>query len=222
MDKRGMKMDKVLRDCDDEIKEKVKSRTKALYSELLDLNSQYAIDFADWMLDKIIANKNHEKEIILRKMLKNPNSKNMKQTLKKQIKKTLPENYPSSLESGDVIHVKFGIGYGGEISQGHYAIILSRKGSMFLVAPLTKSKQPDIENIKKFNDLNLPGSVKTGYVNFGQIRYIHFRRIESIKNIDCGKINIGTEEVDDIFKKWNNIIKENNRKNLDKRKESNL
>lgn len=215
-------MNKILRDCDDEIKEKVKSRIKALYSELLDCDSQYAIDFADWMLDKIIANKNHEKEMILRKMLNNPNSKNIKQTLKEQIKKTLPENYPSSLESGDVIHVKFGIGYGGEISQGHYAIILSRKGSMFLVAPLTKSKQPDKKNVKKFNNLDLPGNVKTGYVNFGQIRYIHFRRIESINYIDCGKINIGIEEVNDIFKKWNNIIKENNGKILDKRKESYL
>ncbi len=144
----------------------------------------------------------------LRKRLKKLTAKDLDYgILKENINKLLPTNYPNSLTVGDIINVNFGIGFAGELSGDHYGIVLSRKGSMFLIAPLTKTPQPDKENTKFFEGLDLPGENGKSYVNFGQIRFVHFRRLENIIGIIEGKRHINIDEVKDILEKYNKIIK---------------
>lgn len=186
----------------------VKIKLKTIYSELLDLDADNALEYVKWKLEKIITNKKHNKEIALRLQLKSTTvSSDEYNNIKSEIRKILPKNYPNSLEQGDIINVNFGIGFAGELSDDHYAIILSNKGSMFLIAPLTKTPQPDRENIKYFENLNLPGENGKSYVNFGQIRYVHFRRIQNIIGIPEKKRHIDKIEVNDILEKFNKIIK---------------
>lgn len=143
----------ILRD-DDRMKNNIKDRLKTIYSELLDFDSEVALAYVKWKLDKIKTNKNHINEMILRRQLKGATFRSPEYNrIKTEISKTLPTNYPNSLEIGDIININFGIGFAGELSGNHYAIILANKGSMFLIAPLTKTPQPDKENIKYFEGL---------------------------------------------------------------------
>ncbi len=215
----------------------VQSILKAVYSELLDCDGDYAIEYAQWTLDKLLANKKHINEMnlvdklklldkakdkLLQSKTKEPHEDGRKsiqdqinqieveiQQAKVQKKKLLPKNYPDSLSIGDIIHVNYGVGFSGELSDGHYGVVLSRKGSMFLIAPLTKAKQPDRENTVFLNSLGLPGedTTKGCYINLGQIRYVHFRRIENIIGIEGGRKHLDDPKVQDILTKFNAIIR---------------
>lgn len=193
-------------------KQDVKDKTKALFSELLDCEEDYAIGLIDWFLEKTKTNKKHIRELDIRQELKllkdktDQDSKSKVNQLKKELKKVLPDNYPNDLKKGDIVHLNFGKGYGAEISDGHYAIILARKGSNFFIAPLTKVRQPDGSNTVSLEDLGLPGGVQKGYVNFGQFKFVHYRRIENVKGLTERK-NV-SDKVTVIMKSFNAIIEE--------------
>lgn len=205
----------ILRDNQTE-REKVKDLIKALYSELLNSETDEARAYSEWVLKKYNSNRRSAKEKEMRDELKRlnpsaPDYAEKEQSIRKDIKKVLHTNYPDSLEKGDIIHVSYGVGFGDELSDDHYGIIISRLGTLFLVAPLTKTYQPFKENNVTFIGLSLPGEddTKTSYVSFSQIRYVHKRRIEKINGITNGKKHIDTTRVDEIMSKFNNIIKAN-------------
>jgi mRNA-degrading endonuclease toxin of MazEF toxin-antitoxin module len=201
-----------LRD-EDTKKQEVKDKTKALFSELLDLEEDYAMNLIDWYLEKIQTNKKHLKEQELQKQLKPLREKtdqvsiDKKKELYTQINKVKPNNHPPRIQTGDIVYVNFGQAYSGEIADGHYGVVIKRKGSNYLVAPLTKAPQPDRENTKIFENLNLPGksgSVNKGYINFGQMKFVDYRRLEKVKGSST-VINVSVE-IPDLLNKFNNII----------------
>lgn len=187
-------------------KQYVQSKLKSIYSELLDCDCDYSIEFADWFAEKLLENKNHFKEIDLNKKingLKNKTdieSQKQLRELKADRKKVLPKNYPASLQKGDVIHVSYGIGLGDELTDGHYGIILSRKGSLYLVAPLTSTPQPYGEYNILIKGLDLPNEDKNGgYVSYNHIRFVSYRRIENIQGIENGRRHVDKTVVDNIL-----------------------
>ncbi|WP_153127416.1 type II toxin-antitoxin system PemK/MazF family toxin [Peribacillus tepidiphilus] len=191
-------------------KQLVKDKTKALFGELLDCDEDYAIALIDWYLEKTKINKKHIAETNLRNQLSalrgltdSETSEKIKE-IKKEIRKTLPTNYPNDLKKGDIVYVNFGQGFAGEISEGHYGVIVSRKGSNFFIAPLTKSPQPDGTNTMTITGLGLPGGVNTGYVNFGQVRFVHYRRLENIIGLTERKSI--AEKIEELLEKFNNIL----------------
>ncbi|MGE7924732.1 hypothetical protein ACQKND_16335 [Viridibacillus arvi] len=195
--------------------QKVKDKTKALYSELLDLEEEYAMELIDWYLEKTKTNKVHIKEMELRKQLRalkgkeDATSIEERKNIYAEIKSLLPINHPDNIKKGDVIYVNFGKGYSGEISDGHYGVVIKRKGNNYLIAPITKSFQPDRSNTKKLEKLGLPGkngTVEICYINYGQVKFVDYRRLERIKGLR-NQVNIA-EELPDILTKFNNIIKE--------------
>lgn len=194
-------------------KQEVKDKTKALFSELLDLEEDYAINLIDWYLEKVKTNKKHLEEQKLQMQLKPLRGKpdqvsiNSRKELYTKINKVKPSNHPQNIQKGDIVYVNFGQAYSGEIADGHYGVVIKRKGSNYLVAPLTKAPQPDLANTKTLENLNLPGkngSVNKGYVNFGQIKFVDYRRLEKVKGLTT-TINV-SGEVPDLLNKFNNII----------------
>ena len=195
-----------LRD-DENKKSYAKDKLKSVYSQLLDLDLDYSLSYVEWMLDKLIECRNHQTELAIRKQLAETNPRDSEyQRLKKALSKVLPKDYPNNLVSGDIVHVNFGVGFAGELSDGHYAVIISRKGSMYLIAPLTKASQPDGDNTVSLENLGLPGGVQKGYINLGQIRYVHFRRLKNIIELPNGRKHIAIEIVKEVLDKHNNII----------------
>lgn len=205
----------ILRD-NEGCKKQMQDKIKSLYSEFLSTDEKYAFNYIDWVIEKLVINRKHMIEGDLRSKLKTLNpitSANVaeEQKLKGEIKKVIHKNYPNSLVKGDIININYGIGLGDELSDDHYGVIISRLGTMFLVAPLTKTPQPFGENNLTFKGLGLPGedSTKTSYISFANIRYVHKRRIENIIGISNGRKHIDGKIVDDIMEKYNNIIKAN-------------
>lgn len=194
-------------------RQEVKDKTKNLFSELLDLDEDYAIKLIDWYLEKTKTNKKHIKEKTLKGQLKSlkgktdPNSLAEIKKLYKQINAVKPTNFPPNIQQGDIVHINFGQGYSGEISDGHYGVVIKRKGDNYLIAPITKTAQPDGANTKVLKNLGLPGksgTVQTCYINFGQVKFIDYRRIEKVKG-STRLFNISAE-LPDLLSKFNNII----------------
>lgn len=191
----------------------VKDKTKALFSELLDLDEDYAIKLVEWYLEKTKTNKNHIKSTSLKGKLKTLKGKTdakslaeIKQTYT-QIKAVSPPNFPVVLIKGDIVHVNHGQAYSGEISNGHYGVVIKKKGDNYLIAPLTSKVQPDGSNTKKLVNLGLPGkngSVETGYINFGQMKFVDYRRLENVKGLK--KLVNVSSELSDLLAKFNNIL----------------
>lgn len=103
--------------------------------------------------------------------------------LKKKKKKYEHVNYNHNLKIGDIVYVNYGFGYCGELSLGHYGVIMSEiKNNMYFV--VTLSSDP-LNMFPYFLDnLNLPNSDcdknKLSYVRFEQARFLHYRRLENI------------------------------------------
>lgn len=189
-------------------------KLKAVYSELLDCESQYAVDYVDWVMEKLLSNKKHIEESKINARIKQLRSKTDAASrkelfeLKEKRKKILPKNYPASLVKGDIIYVKYGVGFGDELTNGHYGIILNRKGALYLIAPLTSTPQPYEGYNIHLKDLGLPGEgTKGSYVSFNHVRFLHYRRIEKIKGIKEGKKNIGAETAGKILENFFNMNK---------------
>lgn len=119
--------------------------------------------------------------------------------LKMQKKGYMAMNYPNDLKIGNIVYVNFGYGYCGEISDGHYGIVLSKiVANMYLILPLS-SEPLKVMNVGLEN-LGLPnaegiGEGKTSYLRFNQIRYVHYRRLEKIKGISDGIISLSPENL---------------------------
>lgn len=198
-----------LRDNKDK-KELVRDKAKSLFSELLDCDEDYALNLIEWYLEKTNTNKKHLQEMGIRNKMKplrdkkDNESKEKYSKLRRELQSVLPNNYPKDIKKGDVLHVTFGQGYATELSDGHYAVILARKGSHFLVAPITKTQQPDKDNTMKLENIGLPGQDK-GFINYGQLRFVNYRRVENIYGIS-NRINI-IDKVDEILEKFNNIVR---------------
>ncbi|MCL5058478.1 MAG: type II toxin-antitoxin system PemK/MazF family toxin, partial [Actinobacteria bacterium] len=132
--------------------------------------------------------------------------------INKKRKKYFPENYPSFLKIGDIVHVNFGKSYCTELSDGHYAVILSdRIGSHYLVAPLSSTRPKG--RILYFNDLGLPSKDQSNdsYIKFDHIKFVSYRRLKNIEGIQGGVKHINTQKgqnrVKEILNIFNEIIK---------------
>jgi hypothetical protein len=187
----------------------VQDKLKAVFSELLDCDHEYALEFANWISDKIVSNKKHLIETQLNKEIKYLKTRTDEQSQLKlseaKIKrvKILPKNYPSSLVKGDIIHVKYGVSLGDELNENHYGIIINRRGSLYLVAPLTSTPQPEGELNIHLKNLGLPGEGKDGsYVSFNHIRFIHYRRIQNVKKIKNGRVHIDPSIADKVVENF--------------------
>ncbi|AWG44367.1 hypothetical protein BEH_26680 (plasmid) [Priestia filamentosa] len=195
-------------------KQTVKDKTKNLFSELLDCDEDYAIKLIDWYLEKTKTNKKNIEETEIRKQIKALNGKtdqesaDSRRKLYKNLNPTLPRNHPRTINKGDVLYVNYGQGYGAEISNGHYGVVLKRKGSNYLVAPLTKTQQPDAGNTMILRNLGLPAkgnqTVQIGYVNFGQVKFVHYRRLEKVRGTN--KVVNVASQLQELLQKFNNII----------------
>ncbi|MFZ3129919.1 MAG: hypothetical protein WA125_02155 [Desulfosporosinus sp.] len=164
-----------------------------LKGELLsNLNDKEISDFVEWAQKKLTDTIKDRKEKKILKQLKNCNPDERPKLLEKK-RKYLPKNYPYNLRIGDLVHVNFGFGYCSELSDGHYAIILSDiKANMYLILPLSS------EPLRLFelylDDLGLPCKntseiEKRSYFRFDQLRFVHYRRLENINGY--GRKNIG-------------------------------
>ena len=190
---------------------------KTLKDEILKLNDNIQIEkYARCLLEQIKSNNDFINEQYLLKEIKNlkdfkdEDAQKRVSHFKTEKKKYMQKNYPLNLKSGDIVYVKYGIGIADEIQDGHYSIILSQNGSMFLVAPLTSKPQKFDENNLYFENLGLPSKLvceeEKSYVSFTQIRYVHCRRIENIENIKGGRLHIDETKVDKILENYFNII----------------
>lgn len=190
---------------------------KTLKDEILKLNDNIQIEkYARCLLEQIKSNNDFINEQYLLKEIKNlkdfkdEDAQKRVSHFKTEKKKYMQKNYPLNLKSGDIVYIKYGIGIADEIQDGHYSIILSQKGSMFLVAPLTSKPQKFDENNLYFENLGLPSKLvceeEKSYVSFTQIRYVHCRRIENIENIKGGRLHIDETKVDKILENYFNII----------------
>ena len=202
-----------------DIKDKLEGHLKSIKSELLKINDdEKIIDYVKYIYEHIKTNNDY---VVERKILKEIKeiSKNKDDELdvriaelKKEKKKYMQKNYPASLQCGDIIYVKFGMGIADEINNGHYGVILSQKGSMFLIAPLTSKEQKYGSNTIYYKNLGLPSAnnaeEEISYVSFTQIRYVHCRRIENISGIEKGREHIDELKVKKIIENYNNIISE--------------
>lgn len=183
-------------------------KIQSLYASLKNvMNQNMSKDeqeqFLEWMHKVIIDNSHEKKKLeLLSKMrqLKNKNDEESKQAyykIKQEKKKYEPQNYPSNLEVGDIVYVRYGFPYCSEMGDGHYGIVMSEiQGSTYLIVPL--SSEPYKKCIVSLTGLNLPnkehmGDEKISYVIFNHAKYVHYRRLEKING--CGRKNVG----DDIY-----------------------
>lgn len=189
----------------------VNDRLKAVYSELLDMETQDAKKYAEWFLEKTKMNKAHIKELKLRadykliRHLTDDESKRKAKGLKAQIKRTIPNSYPDSLQIGDVIFVKYGVGIGDEFHNDHYAVVLGRLGSLFLLAPITSTPQIFGSRNITISKIGMSGK-DSGHICYSQIRYVHYRRIEKITSSANGRLKVDPEIALQIIKNYNEII----------------
>jgi mRNA-degrading endonuclease toxin of MazEF toxin-antitoxin module len=189
-------------------------KLNSLKGDLLSLDLSKGIKAAEWFSNVIHLNKNHQKEREIRSELRQENNADTEQPLREKIKEVQKKDFPFGLKFGDIIHVEFGIGIGDELRDGHYAVILSRKGEMFLIAPLTSETLYFGDNTLYFEGLGLPstkGPNCKSYVSFSQIRYIHSRRIKKIHKIHKslnGRIHLDEDKALQILTNYNKILVE--------------
>lgn len=184
----------------------VQNKMKSLWSLLLNLEKDEAEFYAKSFVKEINEN-NREKELTtIKKRLRKETDQDKKNDLKKKINRLKPSSYPKDLTPGDVVHIQYGIRTTPEINGEHYGVFLKAKGSMCLVAPITSKVQPDGINTMHLKKIGFPNENAAGsYINFGQVGFISYRRIENIIGVKSGKINIG-EEIDNIWMKFQNIV----------------
>lgn len=203
----------ILRDVE-KIKIAVDSKLKAIFSELLDSDAELAEQYVIELHDKIISNKNHEKQNVLESQLReikgryDDTSNIIRKEVYENLEKVKHKNLPSVIVKGDIIYVKYGIGIGDELRKGHYGIVLARRGWLYLIAPLTKTLQPHAALNITFSGLSLPGEddTKTSYISYNHIKFVHIRRMENI--IKLKKIHItDKEKINRIFTNYFEIVR---------------
>ena len=205
-----------------ELKNYFEGKFKSLKDELLKLDSPDLIkEYLDWVADKLVINIQFDNEKRILKSIKKLNKNEDKDKISKLRKekfKYKQDDKPYELLKGDIINVKFGVGIGDELNGEHYGIILSNNGAMFLIAPLTSTPSYFKKYEIVLRDLNLPrksedrGKDDLSYVSYSQIRYIHCRRITSIKKRYGEenykeKLHIDEKIVDNIIRNYFSICR---------------
>ncbi|MCL2627987.1 MAG: hypothetical protein FWD44_04720 [Oscillospiraceae bacterium] len=184
-----------------ETKKQVKSIIASIEGNLYDaLNDKEALLFVKSMnkslTDTIIDRK--EKEVMYR-LKKCSDHERPKLLLKKQ--KYAPKDYPHNLKVGDIVHVSYGFGYCSEMSDGHYAIILSSFcANMYFVIPV--SSKPLKSHEFYYDDLSISandisGSKRKSYLRFDQMGSVHYRRLTNARFGE--RENIGLNRVVELF-----------------------
>lgn len=152
------------------------------------LNDDDAILYLDWIKSLISDTIKHDKELSINSMIRlekkkeKPDFDKIKQ-LKKKKKKYEHTNYNHNLKIGDIVHINYGYGYCGELSMGHYGIVMSDiVNNMYFIVALSSDPLNDFPFY--FEGLNLPNAEgnnnKKSYVRFEQARFMHYRRITNI------------------------------------------
>ena len=114
-------------------------------------------------------------------------------------------------KEGDIVYVNYGYGYCGELSTGHYGIIMSDiVNNMYFVVTLSSDPLNDYEYY--LEGLNLPNAEgdknKKSYVRFEQSRFMHFRRLTNI-SVNGLQIyrKLTPEQVKDVKKHFSQFMK---------------
>lgn len=145
-----------------------------------------------------------EKSIL--KQIKNEKNPEKLASLIKNKKKYLPNNYPSNIKMGDIVHINFGYGYCSEISDGHYGIIMSNLiANMYFIIPCSSEPLRIMEFPIKLGVPNKEhNDNKISYLRFDQMRMIHYRRIEKVSYNKT--YNVGEYNILRIYKKINEFF----------------
>jgi mRNA-degrading endonuclease toxin of MazEF toxin-antitoxin module len=168
---------------------------------LVNFNEDDAILFVEWSKKKLSDTIKDRKEKVILSRMKNCNETDDKKKLEYARKKYLPTNYPINIRIGDIVHVNYGFGFCSEISNGHYAIVLSQfRVNTYFIVPL--GSEPLKSHPFYFDDLNLPSKAgrfpnKKSYLQFNQMGSVHYRRMENIHG--CTRQNIGETKLKILF-----------------------
>lgn len=189
----------ILRDSTQERKNEIKGNLDTLWSELHDVGENYAETYLKWCVQKLLLNKNHREEIEIKKSIRSASTEEEKAGLQKALRKVSHRNIPRNISRLDIVHIKFGVNVGDELSDldlddkeitGHYGIVVKQLGFLFLVIPLTSQKQRGQSHELILENLGLPGTTTKSHVAFNKIRTVHIRRIQRIHSLPDGKLTI--------------------------------
>lgn len=199
-------------------KGKIQSLSVNLWNELQDMDENYAESYLNWCIEKVKVNKLHQQEQLCKKKLKISTLKEKDKVELQRILNTVKyKNHPKNISKGDIIHVRFGVNLGDELSDldstfkkidGHYGIVISQKGFMFLVIPLTSHPQRSGDADLDFclENLQLPGGHNKSYLAFAKMKFIHIRRIKRIHGIHDGKKILTPEQLEKVDKGLKKLI----------------
>ncbi len=144
--------------------------------------------YSDWIKSLIVDTIKNDKELKINSEIRLEKQKEKAdytkiKKLKTKKKKYEHLNYNHNLKIGDIVYVNYGYGYCGELSTGHYGIIMSEiVNNMYFVITLSSDPLKDFPFY--FEGLNLPNSEgnknKKSYIRFEQSRFMHYRRITNI------------------------------------------
>ena len=151
--------------------------------------------FFSWCNKLALDTRKDKTEKSLLSKIKKENDPTKKREFIEEKKKFLPQNYPSKIEIGDIVHINFGYGYCSELSDGHYGIIMSdMKANMYFIIPCSSEPLRIMEFPIKLGVPNKERNKdKISYLRFDQMRMVHYRRIEKVsynKTYNVGKYNI--------------------------------
>lgn len=199
-------------------KKDIQSLSVSLWNELQDLDENYAKSFLEWCIQKSKLNKFHQKEQEIRRNLRKSGIKPEEEAkLRDELNNVKHRNHPTNIKRGDIVHVKFGVNLGDELSDldanyasldGHYGIVINQRGFMFLILPLTSQPQriDDPELSVCFENLGLPGGYTKSYLAFAKMKYIHFRRISRIHGVKDGKMTLTAPQIQTLDQKLKKLI----------------
>lgn len=180
------------------------------------VSDEDAILYSNWIKSLILDTIKNDKEFKVISEIKkerakeSPDFAKIKQ-LKTKKKKYEHQNYNHNLQVGDIVYVNYGYGYCGELSTGHYGIIMSDiVNNMYFVVTLSSDPLNDYEYY--LEGLNLPNAEgdknKKSYVRFEQSRFMHFRRLTNI-SVNGLQIyrKLTPEQVKDVKKHFSEFMK---------------
>lgn len=180
------------------------------------VSDEDAILYSNWIKSLISDTIKNDKEVKINSEIKKEKSKEspdhakIKQ-LKTKKKRYEHQNYNHNLQVGDIVYVNYGYGYCGELSTGHYGIIMSDiVNNMYFVVTLSSDPLNDYKYY--LEGLNLPNAEgdknKKSYVRFEQSRFMHFRRLTNI-SVNGLQIyrKLTPEQIKDVKKHFVNFMK---------------
>jgi hypothetical protein len=199
-------------------KKQVQALSVTLWTELQDVDENYAESFLDWCITKLRVNKHHQEEQKIKAALRRPElSDEERIELSNRLSKLRHKNHPRNITKGDIVHVRFGVNLGDELSDldrnfkplpGHYGIVIAQRGFMFLVLPLTSQPQrlndPELEFY--FENLGLPGGHTKSYPAFAKMQFVHIRRITRINGVDGGKKSLTQPQIELLNSKFEKLM----------------